>query len=415
MAGVAARGRTTGRRDEVLLVAGSAVASLGYGLYTTGSLLFATRVVGLPVERLGLALSVAGATALLAGPLVGRLCDRYGARAVCVSVGLLQSALLAALVPVRSPLALVVVLALLGAAENGGAVARQALVADVAGPAGRVRLAAWLRSAFTGGLTLGLAAAGVALAADPRRAAPAVVLVTAATCLAATALTLPVRVRAASPGAHPVLLRTALRDLPYAAVAVLTGLAGVVETAGTLGLPLWVLTRTAVPRPFASWLLAGSTVLVVALQVPVARRVRDVARARRALGAGCVVAVVAAGLVGSSGGRGVAAALVLLAGAGALLALASVLVAAAGWALRYDLAPEGAQGVYGGVFATAGGLRTLVGPAVVTLAVGDVALGGALLAGGLVALAALAGPVVRWCARTRPATVDDDAALGVPV
>ncbi|HEU4425629.1 MAG TPA: hypothetical protein VFR67_24100 [Pilimelia sp.] len=77
--------------------------------------------------------------------------------------------------------------------------------------------------------------------------------------------------------------------------------------------------------------------------------------------------------------------------------------AAAGWALRYELAPEGAQGQYGGAYQLGGLLSATIGPTLVAVltdryeAIGWLALAAIFLAGLVVG-----GPAIRWARSTRP-------------
>jgi hypothetical protein len=410
---VPAIGRPAGRggplrdHDARLLVAGGFVASLGYGLYTTGSLLFYTRVVGLSAQEVGLGLSVAGAAAIVSAPFVGQWADRLTARRACILIGIAQALLLASAVLVTSFGWFVLVISLLGVAENGGAVARQALVADVASPTERVRLAALLRSSFTLGLTVGLAVAGAGIAFDSAAVYTTIILVNGATALVAVGLTVFVSSegKVATPAPAAAVLG-ALRDVPYVAVAMLSGLIGIVDTIIAVGVPLWIIDRTEVPRPFASWILILNAALVVVMQVPLARWIRDAKTARRALVCAALAGAAGLGPLALTRSTPTGLALSALALSVALLTGASLLGAGSSWALRYGLAPEGSQGLYGGVFSTAVSVKALVGPAIVTFAVTHNLSGGLLLVVGYLGLAGLSGPVVRWGYRSRSRYVE---------
>lgn len=418
---VRAIGRLPGRwgplrdHDARFLVAGSFVASLGYGLYTTGSLLFYTRVVGLSPQEVGLGLSVAGAAAIVSAPFVGQWADRLTARRACIFIGIAQALLLASSVLVTSFGWFALVISLLGVAENGGAVARQALVADVASPTERVRLAALLRSSFTLGLTVGLAVAGAAIAFDSAAVYTTIMLVNGATALVAVGLTVFVSSegKVATPAPAAALLG-ALRDVPYVAVAILSGLIGIVDTIIAVGVPLWIVDRTEVPRPFASWILVLNTALVVVMQVPLSRWIRDAKTARRAFIFAALAGAVGLGPLALTRNTPTGVALSALALSVAILTGASLLGAGASWALRYGLAPEGSQGVYGGVFSTAVSVKSLVGPAIVTFAVTHSLSGGLLLLGAYLGLAALSGPVVRWGYRSRSRYVEGSYLVSSP-
>ena len=206
----------------------SLVASIGFGLYTAGALIYFTRSVGLPLGVVGAGLSLAGGLGLLLSVPIGRLVDRWGARPAAVLFAAAQAILLATAVEVRASPGYLVLICLLGLAEQGGNIARGALIAAVADPASRVRLAAALRSAFNLGGTVGVLLAGLALAVETRTAYVALMLGSAA--LAAVTALLLLTVRVDRPQPSPVRRGRVVRDLPYMAVAGLAGLVTVSDT-----------------------------------------------------------------------------------------------------------------------------------------------------------------------------------------
>src|SRR3954465_11447005 len=74
------------------LAAATLVNTLGNGMFLTGGVIFMTRSIGLSAGRVGLALTIGGLVALIAGPFAGDLADRIGAREVQIETLLFEAA-----------------------------------------------------------------------------------------------------------------------------------------------------------------------------------------------------------------------------------------------------------------------------------------------------------------------------------
>ncbi|WP_051722731.1 MFS transporter [Streptomyces albus] len=399
-----------------LLVLCTAVASLGNGLYVTGGAVYFVRVVGLSPGQVGIGLSVAGVIALVLGVPVGSLADRFGPRGTTAVLALCKAAMLISAVFVRTFPMYVVMAALLGAAEQTGHVARGALVSGVMGREGRVKLSAYMRSVFNGGFALASLAAGFVIAVDSPDVYLALFWGNAAAMVVVSGLYMRLPRVPRQPGrprrkGGP----SAVRDVPYILVAQVSGLARIGPTVLALGMPLWLVTHTDAPRAMAAWLMLINTLMVVFLQVYVARDADTVPGASRlqrwtflVLAAACAVAALSGGIPGW-------AAAVVLAVATVLFTLGEIWGEAARWGLRYELAPENAQGQYGGVFATGDALAVIAGPALVTTVPDRFGPVGWLLLAALFALSLmLSGPAVRWAVRTRVPGSEESNLQGAP-
>lgn len=390
-----------------VLAAATGVGSLGYGLYTAGSAVYYVESVGLSATQVGSGLSVAGLLGLVLGVPLGQLADRVGPRAVAIGSLLAMVLPLFAAAFVRDFWTFLAVVTVLGAAEAGWNVSNEALITAVMGSDGRVRVAAYLRAVFNAGFTLAAFAAGLALAADSRPAYLALIWGNAVTALITAGLYLrlpapPGRARAGTSQSR----RSALRDLPYLAVAQVSSVSLLGNTLLFVGLPLWLVGHTEAPRALAGWLAGLNTVLVVALQVRAARGTESAAEAIRVQRwallafAGCCVL---AGLSGWSPYWPAVTASVLLVLATVALTAGEIWGQAARWSLRYRLAPPEAQGVYGGVFRLGQALPVTVGPVLVTGLTSAMGLTGWLvLAGIFLAALLVSGPVISWAERSRP-------------
>lgn len=386
-----------------VLVTNSAVASIGNGLYMSGAAIYYVRVLGLTATQVGAAIAIGGVVALAASVPIGHWCDRVGAREAAMLMSLIKGALLivASFVTGLYPVGAVVVA--LAIAEGGGGTCRGALVSGVMGRAGRVALSAYLRSVFNAGFTVGVLGAGIALAVDTRLAYQLLFWVNAVAMILVSAgyLRLPrtPRTTSARGGARIV-------DLPYLAVAQVAGLARIGPIALSIGLPLWLVQHTSAPRPLAAWLSVVNTAMVILFQVAASKGADSVRGAARlqiltfaVTAAACVVTALAAG-------HGPWAAAGILVAAVVLYSLAEIWGESARWGLRYELAPDHAQGAYGGLFSTGDALATVAGPLLVTALPeqwggwGWGTLAAVFVAGSVASVAA-----VRWAVGSRsPAT-----------
>ncbi|MBB6475573.1 MFS transporter [Sphaerisporangium rubeum] len=389
-----------------LLVVCSAVSSVGNGLYLSGSAVYFIREVGLSSSQVGIGLSLIGLASLPINVPLGHLADRFGPREVTVALTLAKVVALGLVTLVANFPAYLLVVGLLGIADSGGQVSRGALISGLMGREGRVKLSAYLRSVFNAGFTLGVLAAGVVIAIDTRPAYLSLMWGNALAMLVAAALYLRLpRV----PGTRGDKARDgdggwlSLRDWPYLAVAQVAGIARLGPVLAAVGLPVWLVTQTEAPRALAAWLMAINTLMVVFLQVRAARGADTVAGAARlqrwtflGLAAACVITGLAAGVPAVT-------ATVIMVVAMVVFSLGEIWGEGARWGLRYELAPDHAQGRYGGLFSTGDALAAVAGPTLVTLLPERFGLGGwAVLAVLFAAGLLLSGPVIRWAERTRP-------------
>ncbi|MGW2476194.1 MFS transporter [Streptomyces sp. NPDC001665] len=394
-----------------VLVLCTLVASLGNGLYVTGGAVYFVHVVGLSPGQVGIGMSLAGILALALGVPAGKLADRFGPRGTTAVFALGKAVALAAAAFVHSFTAYLVMAVTLGLAEQSGNVTRGALVTGVMGREGRVRLSAYMRSVFNGGFSLASLAAGVVIAADSKAAflslfwgnAAAMVLV------AGLYMRLP-KVPGVPPETRGKRPRGAMRDLPYLAVAQVSGILRLGPTALAVGLPLWLVVHTDAPRALAAWIMLVNTVMVVLLQVRMSRDADTVKGAARLQRLTAVVLAVACAITAITGALPTWAAASVLLGMTVLFTFGEIWGEAARWGLRYELAPANAQGQYLGAFATGDAFALIAGPALVT-AVPDRfgGLGWLLLAALFLIVLVAGGPAVRWAERTRvpePETVD---------
>jgi MFS family permease len=341
---------------------------MGWGLATAVSILYFTRHVGLSAYQVAAGLTISAVAGMVLAVPAGRVADRRSHR-VFLMGGTLVQALGAGVYAFAGNFPLYVLAAVALATGNIAANAgRNTLIGRTfAGPDGTV-VRAHLRSSSNLGITLGLAAAGLALHADTVFGYR-IVFGTYALCLAVSALVLvgvPASGGATTAPTSPVR-RRALRDGSFVNLAIVCGLLSLDYSLLEVAVPLRVTDAPGVPPTVLSWLFLTNTILVIALQVPISKRLATI----RSATAGQVIAGICLGLacllLGLSTIRGGGFALVVLAAAVIALTAAELIQSAGAWTLGFGLAPSDRHGEYGAVLSFGFSLASIIGPAIAAL------------------------------------------------
>jgi MFS family permease len=349
----------------------SGIDAVGSGMFIPLSLLYLTRIVGIPPVQVGLGLTLAGIAALIATPFAGHLGDRYDPRLVAAVGYAVCAAGFAVYTLVGSFATFLLVATVIQVFDRAASSARTLVALSVAGGAERLTLLAYERSTRNVGYGVGGLCASLALASGSRAGYVAVLLANAATFAVGTAimLRLPPAPRAAAGKEGPTIgYRSVLRDRPYVALAGISSLLWLNDSLLKVALPLWILRRTSVSPSFTGIFFALNTALVVGLQIRLSRGATDARGAGRAYRRGGVALAAACGFFAAAAEVGVAAAAALLAIAVVALTAGEMLVSAGQWAASIDLLREEARGRYLGVFSTSVSLQTALGPLAVTFA-----------------------------------------------
>ncbi|MEU7927394.1 MFS transporter [Micromonospora sp. NPDC049801] len=378
------------------------VYAVGSGLFHAGSAVFFTRALGLSAAQVGLGLSISAGVSLLGTVPLGGLTDRFGPQRVWV-VGLVLDAALFASYPFvggfASFLAVVVALAMVDASTG---VARQVYSINALPPAERVTAMAYQRSSLNVGFGLGAVISGLVLAVDTIEAYRGMVWFISAVFLV-TALfvrRLPKLPPVARP-TEPMGRLAVLRDRPFMAVSLLSGLLTAHGVLYLTVLPLWILTHTDAPKTVIAALVLLNTLLIVLLQVRVSRGADTAGGAARASRRGGLLIAVSCLVLPISGiTRGLLTVVVLVAAA-ILLILAELIQSAGAWGFTATLPPTDQRGAYVGALRLGEQVQYLIAPAGLTaLAVSTGGWGWLPTAAIFVLLAVAIVPAVTWTERT---------------
>ncbi|MGI5500369.1 MFS transporter [Lentzea sp. CA-135723] len=390
-------------REQRALAIAHFVNAVGSGMFMAGSVLYFTRIVGLPMTQVALGLFLGAMTGLVAGILGGRIADRYGARETQIVVMIVGAAAMICFTFVTSLGAYLVVSVLIGLVFAADKSSKAPLVRHFGGE-NPAAYRAYLRSVVNLAIALGSLAAGIALQIDSKPAYLVLIVGRALSFLAGAAMLVRLPRVAPSHTSADSGRWIALRDRPYLAATALNSLMSLHYAVPTFLLPLWVVEHTEAPKWMVSVALVLNTAMIITLQVVLSRNVSDhVTAGVRMRWAGLAVA---AGLVlmATAGTQNAEVAIGLLLLSTAVYTLGELWHAAAAMEYSFGLAAPHAQGQYSGVFGLGGGVAEALAPAVLGLAITYGWPAWLLIAAGFAAVGLLSSPLVSFALRRwRPA------------
>ncbi|WP_328441635.1 MFS transporter [Streptomyces sp. NBC_00444] len=352
------------------------VDRIGSGLWASVSVLYFTYVSSLSVAEVGTLVAVAGAIGIAGAPLGGRIADRFPLTRVLIVVQLLRAVASLALLTTHDYALLLAFSAVGSLGDRASSVLTRLYAARIAG-ADRVRYQAVHRTVANAGWALGGLAAAAAIAVGTTTAYQWLLIGDALSFVASALLTLrcgeppsPCRTVITSKDPAPPTERVnPWRDRTYLAYVATETLLSLHDAVFKVGLPLWIAHASNVPHGLVPLLLVLNNVMVVALQVPLARFGTTTAAARallKPLSAAFALGGVTLALAAT--GATLTATLLLTASAVAFT-VAEMLHATVSWELSLALAPDTAQGAYLGVHGLAQSAQRSVGPLAVTAAI----------------------------------------------
>ncbi|SHM25634.1 hypothetical protein [Actinacidiphila paucisporea] len=404
------------RRYGSPVVVAALVDSLGSGAYLGVSVVVLTRFVGLPNLMVGGFLSAAGVVAFLLLVPLGLLAERIGARPMLVGLHAAR-ALAYALLLLRPPEAVVLVLLCVITAGERSAIPMLQTLAGQLDAASRVATMARVRVTQNAGMSAGAGLAALALAVHSTNGLVTIVVGNIVSYLGAGTLLLRRPGVAADPAAaRPAPARTRrftlLHDRRFVTATALCAVLGLHAPVLTIGIPLWITTRTTLPSWVLPALVVGNTATVVLLQVRLSKGADRTRGAGRALGQSGALLAVAAVLLGCMavvpGGAGLA----LLAVAVVAHAGAEMRQQAGAWGLSYALSPADRHARYLSFFSLGSVARNAVAPLLLTAVIAAPGAWGWLaLALGLATASVLAVRLTtRWSGEERTMGAGPDAA-----
>jgi predicted MFS family arabinose efflux permease len=321
--------------------------------------LYLTRELGFSLARAGSMLALYGASAIVFGPIGGRLSDRIGALPV-MRVSLIASGCVLLLFPLARSFAAVAAMTVLwaGCAEMFRP-ASLAAITHVVAPGERRQAFALNRLAINLGMSIGPALGGF-LATVSFRAMFAVDAVT--TLLAGAVLALTpwrafsgVNSEAANRHGEPIGPATILHDTLFLGFLGGVFLVGIVFFQHESALPLYLVQYLSLSPAFYGMLFTINTLLIVALEVPI-----NTATAHwpntRSLVFGCMLFAIGFGALGVIASPGGVIATVVVWTFGEMLLFPAMAAHMA------EIAPENRRGAYMGAYSMSMSIALTVGP-----------------------------------------------------
>jgi MFS family permease len=248
-------------RGRIALLCALGIDNFGSGLFLPLTLVYVTQVVGVPLAMAGPAVTLGTVGGLVVPPLAGRLVDRVGPRAVVIGAQLLQAAGAGAYLVADGAGPVVAAAVLLATGQQLFYSSLFVLIADVAGDVPKDRPFAEVGMVRAGCFGLGGLVAGALLTwLGTSGYRIALVLDAATFCVAAAILAVLV------PLARPHRARAersvrVLRNRPYLALILFSGLFGLSLDFFLIGTPVFVLDRLHGPAWLPGAILALLTVL----------------------------------------------------------------------------------------------------------------------------------------------------------
>lgn len=369
--------RPPGGRDARIMLLAQFLDRSGTGVWAAGCVLYFTFVIGLDARRLGVLLGAAGVAGIAGSPLAGHLAGRFPVRRLLIAAHLLRLGTLCALLVVTRYEVLLAVVALTHLGDRAAKTLEMLFATRVAGER-RATYQALARSSANAGYALGAGVAAIGLAVGTREAYQALILANALSFLAAAILVRrtgeprePGRVaaRTGGPTDRPPAPSSPWRDRGYLRFVLLDIPMNLDDSILSVGLPLWLVTRTDAPHALVPAFLVINTVLVVALQLRVSARVGQPHQAAGAVAVYGLTLSACCVLLALSTGAGAWAASAGLLLAAVLATAAELMRSVSSWELAVSLAPERARASYLGVAGMSQSVQKSAGPLLLTGAV----------------------------------------------
>ncbi|MFE9877106.1 MFS transporter [Streptomyces sp. NPDC005784] len=358
------------------------VDRIGSGLWASVSVLYFTYVTGLSIAQIGTLVAAAGAVGIAGAPLGGRIADRLPLTRVLIALQLLRALASFALLTTDNYVLLVAFSAAGSFGDRAANVLTKLYATRVSGP-DRVRYQAVNRTVANAGWALGGLVAAGALTVGTTAAYQWLLAGDALSFVAAALAT----ARCGEPSSATRTITTSKdpvpatppaspwRDRTYLAYVATETVLFLDDAVFKVGLPLCIAHSDRAPHGLAPLLMVLNNVMVVTLQVPLARFGATTAAARALLIPLSAFFALGGVTMALSAKGGAVAVTVFLTAAATTFTVAEMLHATVSWELSVALAPDAAQGAYLGVHGLAPAVQRSIGPLAVTAAIATGPLG----------------------------------------
>jgi MFS family permease len=348
------------------------IDALGSGIFLPFTLLFFVQAAGLPLVKVGVAVSAAAAVSLPATLLFGWVVDRFGPRGTLVLANVARCLVYACYPLIHSALALFLAVLAASLCDKAYWSAHRPFIAVISVAGERGRWFGVISALRNLGLGLGAVAGGVLISADGAAGLRTLALVNAASFAVAAVLLTRERAgrapavaagAAGHRGSVAPAWRVVLHDWPFLGIVAAKLAFVVCALSMTLILPLYLIRNAGLPGWIAGTVFAANCALVVIAQSGVVHALERRSRISAIGLAGLLYA--AAGAVFWSVG-----ALTTAVAAAAAVAVAGMLIYTCGEmivsptsdALATDLAPAAVRGRYLSVYQLSWSVGGLVAP-----------------------------------------------------
>ena len=384
------------RIGRALAVVGG-VDSCGTGMYLTIAALYATGVLGFEPLAVGEALTVGSVVGLLGTYPIGILADRWGTGRMLIAVQAVRVVAFGGYCLVGSYSPFLVVVGVISLTDATVVPLTGAVIGAAVPAQERLDTMAKIRAVRNLGFGIGALLAAVVLEVGSRAGFVVVIAANALSFLftAIRLWQLGLGRTASRPDGAPQSLRPAWPGRQYVVLAAANGALTFHMSLLSLGLPLWIASRTSAPVGLVGVAVAVNTALVVVLQSRLARTANTLGGAARAMArSGVSLAVFCLLLLLASALQSAWAATTTMIVAVVALTFGEMWQSSGEWRLSYDLADPQRRAEYLSVFQLGASVQQVVAPVVITglvlthaWAVAGLGLSLALAGGAVVAVA----------------------------
>ena len=357
-------------RNGRLFVTITMIDAIGNGLFVSGIMVFALRIIRLDPQQITLGFSIAGLVGILASGTAGKLVDHLTPKHTMLITNAMSGlaglaycfihsfALFLLLTSVDTAFGMITIIAI------------TAYVGAVADGEERVRLRAQARSLLNVGFGIGAGLAAAVLAIGTTSAYYLLPIGNAVSFFVLVVLTMPLRAtgRLGQDGddeQDPALPLPARRNLPFLAATALNTILSLHEVLTLVLVPLWLIVRTSAPKVLICILIAGNTVICALFQVRAARGTESLRTSVRKVQLAAVLLLPGCVAVALSGRASTWLVILLLAVACVSFTGAELFQTAGSTGILYALVPPAAIADYAGVFGMSQAAVAVVGPGII--------------------------------------------------